>query len=89
MNGYRELMRRKLLEEMYEKLSDEDKNLFVQLTIEDKDHREIMQAIQAQDKKLDDIHRSQSWFYDLSSNIVGNAFWDGTVFLVSKLLRKI
>jgi len=38
---------------------------------------------------LRDIRRRQSWWYDLSSNIAGNAIFDGAVWLLSRLIRKI
>ena len=52
MNAYCELMRRKLLEEVYEGLSPEDKRLFVQLTMQDKSWSEIAQALQQQQAQL-------------------------------------
>ena len=33
MSGYRELMRRKLLEDIYNKMSPEEKRTFIQLTL--------------------------------------------------------
>ena len=41
---------------------------------------------------LEEINRKvsrQSWFADLSSNIVGNAIWDGFVWLGSRLIKKL
>ena len=87
MSGYRELMRRKLLHEIYDKLSNEDKRLFVQLTIDDKDHREIMSALDELKSKADS--NRQSWLSDFGANIAGNAVFDGAVWLVSKLIKKI
>jgi hypothetical protein len=89
---YRELMRRKLLEEMYDKMSDEDKRTYAQLTMQDKDHHEIMQALNRQQSSMDDVQQQISqhgWLSDFSSNIAGNAVWDGAVWLVSRLLRKL
>lgn len=92
MNGYRELMRRKLLEEVYNNLSPEDKRLFVKMTFEDRNWNEIMDAINRQGHELDEVHekvRRQTWFSDFSSNIAGNAVWDGLVWLGSRLFRKL
>ena len=49
----------------------------------------ILRALQSQDRKLDEIRKSQSWLSDFGANIAGNAVWDGAVWLVSKLLRKL
>ena len=41
---------------------------------------------------LEEIDRKVSrnhWLSDFSSNIAGNAVWDGAVWLVSRLLRKL
>lgn len=89
MNGYRELMRRKLLEEIYDSLSPDDKRLFVQLTIENKDYREIMLALQRQEKQMDEISNKMSWLSDFSSNIAGNAVWDGLVWLGRSLFKRL
>lgn len=85
--GYRELMRRKLLERMYDKMSDEDKRTFVQLTMQDKDHLEIMHALQGQEIKLDQIKKAQSWWLDLSSNVAGNIIYEFASSMLSKLSR--
>lgn len=78
----RELMRRKLLEEIYDKMSDEEKRAFVQLTFQNKDNEEIKQA-------LDEIRKRQSWVYDFSSNVAGNAVWDSLVWLVKSIIKKV
>ena len=83
MSGYRELMRRKLLEDIYNKMSPEEKRTFIQLTLEDKNHDEIMQA-------LGEIKKNrQTWISDFSSNIAGNAVWDGILWIGSRLLRRL
>ena len=79
---YRELMRRKLLEEIYDKMSDEEKRAFVQLTAQNKDCEEIRRA-------LEEIRKRQSWVLDFSSNVAGNAVWDGFVWLVKYIIRKV
>ena len=87
MNGYRELMRRKLLNEVYEKMTDEEKRLFVQLTIQDKDHREIMKSLEDISKKADNNHHS--WLSDFGANIAGNAVFDGAIWIFSKVFKKL
>lgn len=90
--GYRELMRYKLLEEMYDKMSPDEKRTFVQLTMQDKSRDEILQALKRQGSDIDEIHEKvskQTWLSDFSSNIAGNAVWDGLVWVGSRLLRKL
>ena len=85
--GYRELMRRKLLEDIYDKMSDEEKRAFVQLTMQNKDHNEIMQALQGISKKVDE--GKHSFKLDLLANIGGNFITDGLIFLGKSLFRKL
>lgn len=84
--SYRTLMRRRLLEQIYDKLSDEEKRIFVQLTMDDKDHREIMQALGELKKKSDANHHS--FGLDLAANVAGNAIFDGITFVLSKIVKK-
>ena len=85
--GYRELMRRRLLEQMYDKMSDEEKRAFVQLTIQNKDHKEIMAALQELKQKADANHHA--FTSDLLANVAGNGIWDGLIWLGSRLFRKL
>lgn len=88
---YRELMRRKLLEQIYDKMSDEEKRLFVQLTMQNRDHREIMDALrrqQAQISRVVDKVEKQSFALDFGSDILANFTTDGLIWLASKLFRR-
>ena len=87
--GYRELMRRQLLERIYDKMSDEEKRVFVQLTMQDKSHTEIMEALSQQQKQLNDIQKKQNWLTDFGSDIAANFLTDGLIWLGSKLFRKL
>lgn len=42
-------------------------------------------------RMLQEINRkvSHRWLSDLSSNLAGNALWDGAVWIVSRLIRKL
>jgi hypothetical protein len=89
--AYRELMRRKLLEQIYDKMSDEEKRLFVQLTMQDKDHREIMDALQRQQIQIGrvaDKVEKQSWFNSFGSDVAANFASAGFIWLASKLFRR-
>ena len=89
MSGYRELMRRQLLERIYDKMSDEEKRTFVQLTMQNKSHTEIMEALSRQQKQLNDIQKKQNWLTDFGSDIAANFLTDGLIWLGSKLFRKL
>lgn len=79
--SYRTLMRRKLLEQIYDKMSEEEKRAFVRMSMEDKNHIEIM-------RELESIKKGQSWWLDLGSNVAGNALFDGFVWVCSKLFKR-
>lgn len=92
MNGSRELMRRRLLEEMYDRMTPEEQRIFVQLAMEDCSDGEILQALQSQSLEIDEIHKqvaSHTWLRDFSSNVAGNATWDAFVWIGSRLLGKL
>jgi hypothetical protein len=84
---YRGLMRRKMLADIYDKMSDDDKRTFVQLTMQDKDHKEIMQALEELKIKADKNHHSFS--LDFAANVLGNGAWDALLFLGKSLFRKL
>ena len=87
----RELMRRQLLEQIYDKMSDEEKRTFVQLTMLDKDHNEIMDALKAQREQVEQIAQKvekQSWLTDFGSDLLANFTTDGLIYLGRKLLGK-
>ena len=87
--GYRELMRRQLLERIYDKMSDKEKRTFIQLTMQNKSHTEIMEALSQQQKQLNDIQKKQNWLTDFGSDIAANFLTDGLIWLGSKLFRKL
>ena len=86
---YRELMRRKLLEQIYDKMSDEEKRTFVQFTMQDRDHREIMDALTQQRLVLDAIKKKQNWVTDFGSDVAANFLTDGLILLGRKLFGKL
>lgn len=89
MNVYRAILRRQLLEEIYNDLSEEDKRTFIQLTMQDKSWSEIAQALQQQKTQLDRIEKNQNWAVDIGSDIAANFITDGLIWLGSKLFRKL
>ena len=82
------LMRRKILEDIYDRMSDEEKRLFVQLTMQQKSADEIMSALHRQSAQLQDLKAGQQTFLeDFASNMAGNALWSGLTWLAAKLFR--
>ena len=86
---YGELMRKELLNQIYEKMSDEEKRTFVQLTIQNKSNEEIMNALSLQKAQLDNIEKKQNWATDFASDIAADFFTDGLIFLGRKLFGKL
>lgn len=81
-------LRRQLLERIYNKMSDDEKRLFVQMTMQNKSHTEIMAALQQQQAQLAKLQRTQQTFgQDFLSNVAGNAAWEGLVWLTRRLFR--
>lgn len=89
MSNYREVMRRKLLEQMYDKMSDEEKRLFVRLTMENHNAEEIKNALLSQREQLDRIEKNQNWKVDFLSDVGANLFTDSILWIGSKILKRL
>lgn len=93
----RELMRRQLLEKIYDRMSDEERKTFVRLALRNKSNEEIMlalrrqsQTLESQSQMLQHIQRGQQTFgEDFLSNLAANATWDGLAWLARRLFRHI
>lgn len=83
------LIRRKLLEEMYDRMTDDEKKLFVQMTLQNKNHSEIMQAIDQQRMQLDEIKKGQNWTRSFGSDLLANFTSAGVLWLGSKLFKNL
>ena len=84
-----ELMRKKLLEDIYSRMSDDEKKFFVQMTLQNRSHTEIMQAFQQQQARLERLQRTQQTFgEDFLSNIAGNAAYDVLLWLARRIFKK-
>lgn len=82
------LMRRKLLERIYNKMSDDEKRLLIQLTMQNKSHTEIMSVLQQQSAQIQDLRKHQQTITeDFLSNLAGNATWDGLLWLARRLFK--
>ena len=88
--GYREIMRKKLLEQMYDKMSDEEKKTFVYLTMQDKSHREIMDALKKQHEQINRVAQKvekQNWTTDFLSDVGANVLTD-SLWAIGRILLK-
>ena len=86
---YQGLMRKKLLEDIYDKMSDEEKRTFIQMTMQNKSREEILSALKKQSEDLQAIRRNQNWAVDFGSDIAANFLTDGLIWLGSKLFKKL
>ena len=78
------------MERIYNKMSDDEKRLFVQLTMQNKSHTEIMQALQQQSAKIDRLQKTQQTFgEDFLSNVAGNGAYDLLLYLARRLFKAI
>lgn len=85
IEGY---LRRRLLEDIYDRMSDEEKRLFVQMTMQQKSTDEILSALQKQQAQLDRLQKTQQGFaLDFLSNVAGNAAYDGALWLIRRVVR--
>ena len=81
-----------LLEQIYDKMSDEDKRTFIQLTLLNKGNEEIMQALQQQQGKIEDISSRISnhpFASDLLANVAGNAITDSLIAIGKAVLKRL
>ena len=85
--SYRELQRRILLEQIYDKMSDDEKRTFIQLTLMNADAKEIKEALSSQKEQLDRIERSQNGLNSFGSDILANFTTDTIIYLFSKLAK--
>ena len=82
------LMRQKLLEQIYDRMTDEERRIFIQMTMQNKSHQEIMTALNQQSVQIQDLRKHQQTFAeDFASNIAGNALWAGAEWLIARLSR--
>lgn len=82
------MMRKKLLEDIYGRMTDEEKRLFVQMTLQQRSTDDILRALDGQSSQLQDLRRRQQTFgQDFASNILGNAVWAGTEWVIARLAR--
>lgn len=85
------LMRRKLLEEMYDRMTDEEKRTFVMMTMQNKSNDEILQAIRQNQQHLERLveHTDRDqWYKAFGSDVAANVLTTSAFWLLGKLFAK-
>jgi hypothetical protein len=85
------LMRRKLLEEMYDRMTDEEKRIFVLMTMQNKCNDEILRAIQQNQQHLQQLveHADRDrWYTAFGSDVAANVLTTSAFWLLGKLFSK-
>jgi hypothetical protein len=86
VKGY---LRRKTLEDIYARMSDDDRRLLLQMSAQDRSSREIMEALRGQQASIDRLRRTQQSFAsDFASNIAGNAAYDMLLWIARRILKR-
>lgn len=85
------LMRRKLLEQMYDRMTDEDKRTFALMTMQDKSADDILQAIRQNRQHLEHLveHADRDrWYTAFGSDVAANVLTTSAFWLLGKLFNK-
>lgn len=84
-------MRRKLLEQMYDRMTDEEKRIFAMMTMQNKSNEEILQAIQQNQQHLQHLveHADRDqWYVAFGSDVAANVLTTSAFWLLGKLFAK-
>ena len=85
------LMRRKLLEQMYDRMTDDEKRLFAMMTMQNKSNDDILQAIQQNQQHLEhlvDHANRDKWYVAFGSDVAANVLTTSAFWLLGKLFAK-
>lgn len=85
------LMRRKLLEEMYDRMTDEEKRLFVMMTMQNKGNDDILRAIQQNRQHLERLVEKADcdrWYTAFGSDVAANVLTTSAFWVLGKLFSK-
>lgn len=84
-------MRRKLLEQMYDRMTDEEKRLFAMMTMQNKSNGEILQAIRQNQQHLQHLVEKvdrDRWYTAFGSDVAANVLTISAFWLLGKLFSK-
>ena len=84
-------MRRKLLEQMYDRMTDEEKRLFAMMTMQNKGNDDILRAIQQNQQHLQHLveHADRDqWYVAFGSDVAANVLTTSAFWLLGKLFNR-
>lgn len=85
------LARRMLLERIYDKMTDEEKRLFVLLSMQNKNNDDILRAIQRNQQHLEHLvqHADRDrWYTAFGSDVAANVLTTSAFWVLGKLFAK-
>ena len=85
------MMRRRLLEDIYDRMTDDEKRLFVQMTMQNRSTEEIMRQLKINEQHLEQLveHANKDrWYVAFGSDVAANVLTTGTAWLLGKLFAK-
>ena len=85
------LARRMLLERIYDKMSDEEKRIFLMLSMQNKSDDEILRAIQQNQQHLEHLvehAEKDKWYVAFGSDVAANVLTSSAFWLLGKLFAK-
>jgi hypothetical protein len=89
---YKAMVRRRLLEDIYSRMSEEERRALVMTAKDDKRHEEIMAALAEQRNATDDVLRKIGRYpfaTDLAANVTGNFITRGLVWIGNELIKRL
>ena len=84
-------MRRKLLEDAYDRMTDEEKRLFVMMTMQNKGNDEILRAIRQNQQHLERLveHADRErWYTAFGSDVAANVLTTAGFWALEKLFKR-
>ena len=84
-------MRRKLLEQVYDRMTDEEKRLFAMLSMQNKSNDEILRAIQQNQQHLERLvehANNDKWYVAFGSDVAANVLTTSAFWLLGKFFAK-
>ena len=85
------LMRRKLLEQVYDRMTDDEKSIFAMMTMQNKSNGEILRAIQQNQQHLErpvEHANSDKWYVAFGSDVAANVLTTSAFWLLGKFFAK-
>ena len=85
------IARRMLLERIYDKMSDEEKRIFLMLSMQNKNDDEILRVIQQNQQHLEHLvehAEKDKWYVAFGSDVAANVLTSSAFWLLGKLFAK-